>query len=110
MADSEGPVLSNIRDAFDEAVSAFIAWDRHGTEPTVFFNNVPIPISTIAGLVEPIKEPMPASVFWRMVSYANRFVDEHRAEAAELSRDGSFETGARCLRKWVQDSKKRFGQ
>ena len=39
MADSKG-----IRDAFDEAVSAFIAWDRHGTEPTVIFNNVPIPI------------------------------------------------------------------
>jgi hypothetical protein len=35
---------------------------------------------------------MPASVFWRMVSYANRFVDDHRAEAAELSSDGSFET------------------
>ena len=50
MADSQGVVLSNIRDAFDEAVSAFIGWDRHGTEPTVMFNNVPIPISTIAGL------------------------------------------------------------
>jgi hypothetical protein len=108
MVDSKG--LSNIRDAFDEAVSAFIAWDQHGTEPTVIFNNVPIPISTIAGLAEVIKDPMPASVFWRMVSYANRFVDEHRAEAAQLSRDGSFETGARCLRKWVQDRKKRFGQ
>src|SRR3974377_705680 len=108
--DSKGPVLSNIRDAFDEAVSAFIAWDRRGTEPTVIFNNVPIPISTIAGLAEGIKDPMPANVFWRVVSYGNRFVDEHRAEAAELSRDGSFETGARCLRKWVQDSKKRFGQ
>jgi hypothetical protein len=106
----QGPVLSNIRDAFDEAVSAYIAWDRHGAEPTVIYNNVPIPISTIAGLAEVIKEPMPASVFWRMVSYANRFVDEHRAEAAELSRDGSFETGARCLHTWVQDSKKRFGQ
>ena len=105
MAESKG-----IRDAFDEAVSAFIAWDRHGAEPTVMFNNVPIPISTIAGLAEVITDPMPANVFWRMVSYANRFVDEHRAEAAELSRDGSFETGARCLRKWVQDSKKRFGQ
>ena len=110
MADSKGSVLPNIREAFDEAVSAYIAWDRHGTEPTVIYNNVPIPISTIAGLAEVIKDPMPASVFWRMVSYANRFVDEHRAEAAELSRDGSFETGARCLRKWVQDSKKRFGQ
>jgi len=110
MPDSKGPVLTNIRDAFDEAVSAFIAWDRQGAEPHVIFNNVPIPISTIAGLVEVIKDPMPASVFWRMVSYANRFVDEHRAEAAELSRDGSFETGARCLRKWVQDSKKRNGQ
>jgi hypothetical protein len=82
MADSKGSVLPNIREAFDEAVSAYIAWDRHGTEPTVIYNNVPIPISTIAGLAEVIKDPMPASVFWRMVSYANRFVDEHRAEAA----------------------------
>ena len=64
MADSK----SNIRDAFDEAVRAFIAWDRHGTEPTVIFNNVPIPISTIAGLAEVITDPMPASMFWRMVS------------------------------------------
>jgi hypothetical protein len=44
------------------------------------FNNVPIPISTIAGLAEVITDPMPASVFWRMVSYAKRFVDDHRAE------------------------------
>jgi hypothetical protein len=54
MAESKG-----IRDAFDEAVSAFIAWDRHGTEPTVILNNVPIPISTLAGL---IKDPMPREV------------------------------------------------
>jgi hypothetical protein len=78
MAHSQGVVLSNIRDAFDDAVSAFIGWDRDGTEP-VMFNNVPIPISTIAGLAEVIKDPMPASVFWRMVSYANRFVDENAA-------------------------------
>ena len=58
MAESKG-----IREAFDEAVSAFIAWDRRGEEPTVMFNNVPIPISTIAGLAEVIPDPMPASVF-----------------------------------------------
>ena len=72
MADSK-----DIRDAFDEAVSAFIAWDRHGAEPTVIFNNVPIPISTIAGLAEVIKDPMPASVFWRMVSYARPANNTH---------------------------------
>ena len=68
---------------------ALAFWLVVGLSPTV-------PISTLAGLVEVIKDPMPASVFWRMVSYANRFVDDHRAEAAELSRDGSFETGARA--------------
>jgi hypothetical protein len=111
MADPKAPALPDVRDAFDEAVSAFIAWNRHGgAEPTVSFNHVPVPIGRIAALAEAIKDPMPTSVFWRMVSYANRFVDECRTEAVELSRDGSFETGARCLRKWVQDSKKRFGQ
>jgi hypothetical protein len=111
MAYPKAPALPNVRDAFDEAVSAFIALNRHGgAEPTVSFNHVPVPISRIAALAEAIKDPMPTSVFWRMVSYANRFVDECRTEAVELSRDGSFETGARCLRKWVQDSKKRFGQ
>jgi hypothetical protein len=79
MAESKG-----IREAFDEAVSAFIAWDRGGEEPTVMFNNVPIPISTIAGLAEVITDPMPASVFWRMVSYAKRFVDDHRAEGGRI--------------------------
>jgi hypothetical protein len=111
MADPKAPALPNVRDAFDEAVSVFIAWNRHGgAEPTVSFNDVPVPISRVAALAEAIKDPMPASVFWRMVTYANRFVDECRTEAVELSRDGSFETGARCLRKWVQNSKKRFGQ
>ena len=72
MAHSQGVVLSNIRDAFDDAVSAFIGWDRDGTEPTVMFNNVPIPISTIAGLAEVIKDPMPASVFgeWSLTQTA----------------------------------------
>jgi hypothetical protein len=65
MADCKGSVLSNIRDAFDEAVSAFIAWDRHGTELTVIFNNVLIRISMIAGVAEVIKDPMPASVWMR---------------------------------------------
>ena len=74
MADPKAPALPNVRDAFDEAVSVFIAWNRHGgAEPTVSFNHVPVPISRIAALAEAIKDPMPTSVFWRMVSYANRF-------------------------------------
>ena len=109
---SSGPgIPADVRDAFEEAISVLIDWDsRGGAEPTVSLDDKPVPISKIAGLAEAFKDPMPSSVFWRMAAYANSFVTERRTEAVKLTKDGSFETGARCLLKWVRDNKKRFEQ
>jgi hypothetical protein len=52
---------------------------------------------------------MPASLFWRMAAYANRSF-ERRVQAAQLSKDSSYETGARCLLQWVRDNKSRFNK
>jgi hypothetical protein len=51
---------------------------------------------------------MPSSLFSRMVGYANRSF-ERRTGARELSKDGSYATGAGCLLQWVQNINKQFG-
>jgi hypothetical protein len=90
----------DIREAFDLAVTAFIHWDRGGGEPKVTLNGEPCLISTVALLAETFKEPMHTSLFWRMAAYANRTLE--RTGAVELSKDSSYETGARCLLRWVR--------
>jgi hypothetical protein len=104
MADnsSDPAIPANIRDAFDQAVNELIAWDRSGEEPTVNIDGKPTPISTIAHLAETCKDTMPASLFWRLVNYANRS-RERNAAAVELSKDSSYATGARCLLQWIGD-------
>jgi hypothetical protein len=61
------------------AASAFIAWDRHRAEPTVMFNNVPIPISTIAGLAE-VRTRCPPACFggWSLTPTALLMTIEQR--------------------------------
>jgi hypothetical protein len=93
-----------IRRAFDLAVTALIRWDREGgEEPNVTLNGESSSISTVAVLTETFKETMPANLFWRMVGYANRTLQ--RTGAAELSKDGSYRTGARCVVRWVKEIK-----
>jgi hypothetical protein len=82
-------------------------------EPPVFRHagqaDRPTVITDIATLAEMYKDPMPASLFWRMVNYANRS-PERRTHAKQLSRDSSYATGAWCLLNWIQDNKDRFDQ
>jgi hypothetical protein len=99
----------DIREAFDLAVTAFIYWDRDGgEEPKVTLNGEPCLISMVAVLAETLKEPMPTSVFWRMARYANSNLP--RQGAMELSKDSSYQTGARCLMRWVKQTKTLVGQ
>jgi hypothetical protein len=99
----------DIREAFDLAVTALIRWDREGgEEPKVTLNGEPCSISTVAVLAETFKVPMPTSLFWRMVGYANRTLQ--RTGAAELSKDGSYQTGARCMVRWVKEIKSIFAR
>jgi hypothetical protein len=99
-----------IRGAFDLAMTALVHWTKEGGgEPKVPLNGEPYLISTVAVLAETFRETMPASLFWRVAAYANRSF-ERRVQAAHLSKDSSYETGARCLLQWVRDNKSRFGQ
>jgi hypothetical protein len=99
----------DIREAFDLAVTALIHWDREGgEEPKLTLNGEAYSISAVAVLAETFKEPMPASLFWRMVGYANRTLQ--RTVAAELSKDSSFQTSARCVVRWVKEIKSIFGR
>jgi hypothetical protein len=94
----------DIREAFDLAVTALIRWDREGgEEPKVTLNGEPSSISTIAVLAETFKETMPTGLYWRMVGYANRTL--RRTGAAELSKDSSYQSGARCMVRWVKEIK-----
>jgi hypothetical protein len=91
----------DIREAFDLAVTALVQWDGNGEEPKVTLNGEPCAISTVAVLAETFKESMPTSLFWRMAAYANRALQ--RTGAVELSKDSSYQTGARCLMRWVKE-------
>jgi hypothetical protein len=107
VGDSE-PIPADLREAFDQAVSALIASDGSGEEPMVSVHDRPTLISVIASLVETYKDVMPGTVYWRLVRHAHRS-PERRAQAAKLSKDGSYETGARCLLEWVEDNESKFG-
>jgi hypothetical protein len=97
-----------IRGAFDLAMTALVRWTKEGgEEPNVTLNGEPYLISTVAVLAETFRGTMPASLFWRMAAYANRSF-ERRVQAAQLSKDSSYATGARCLLRWVRDNKSRF--
>jgi hypothetical protein len=99
----------DIREAFDLAATAFVQWDREGgEEPKVTVNGELCSISTVAVLAETLKELMPTSVFWRMACDANS--NFPRKGAAELSKDSSYQTGARCLMRWVKHTKTPVGQ
>ena len=100
MADTFPPMPEEIRDAFDQAVNELIAWDRSGDEPTVSIDGKPTPISTVARLAETYKDTMPASLFWRLVNFANRSRERNPA-AVELSKDSSYATGAWCVLQWI---------
>jgi hypothetical protein len=104
MSDERQIPDDDIREAFDLAVKALIHWDREGgEEPKVTLNGEPCSIGTIAVLAETFKEPMPTGLYWRMVGYANRSL--HRTGAAELSKDSSYKSGARCMVRWVKEIK-----
>ena len=97
------PIPEDLRQAFDEAVNALIAWDGDRKEPKVSVHGRATLISAIASLVETYTDKMPANLYWRMVNYAHRF-PKRRRQAAQLSADSSYETGARCLLQWIEDS------
>ena len=101
------PIPADLRDAFDRAVDALIAWDS-GAEPTVNVHGRATLISAIASLVETYKDVMPPKLYWRLFRHANYFPNR-RAQAAKLSANGSYETGARCLLEWVEENEINFG-
>jgi hypothetical protein len=102
------PISADLDEAFDKAVNELIAWDGDGDEPSVNFGGQSTLISAIAGLAETHNDTMPASVFWRMVGYANR--PDRMMGASELSKDSSYSTGAWCLLQWVQNIKEQLGK
>ena len=108
MVDNSEPIPADLREAFDQAVVALIAWDS-GQEPTVSVHGKPTLISAVASLVETYQDTMPTELFWRLAHHANRSA-ERRAQAAKLSKDSSYSTGAWCLLNWVQDNESKFGQ
>jgi hypothetical protein len=99
-----------IRAAFELAMTSLIDWAREGgEEPEVMLNGEPCVISTVAVLAETFRERMPTNLFWRMAAYANRsFV--RKAQAVQLSKDSSYENGARCMLQWIRDNKSRLGR
>jgi hypothetical protein len=109
VVDRSEPIPADLSEAFDHAVSAHIAWDGRGEEPTVIVHGKPTLISAVASLAEAYKDTMPTKLYWRMVHYANRSA-ERRSQAARLSKDSSYESGARCLLSWVEDNESKFGQ
>jgi hypothetical protein len=90
-------------------VSALIAWEDGGEEPTVLVHGRPTLISAIAGLVGTYQDTMPAELCWPLVRHAN-CSSERRPEAFKLAENGSYETGARCLLQWIQNNESKFWQ
>ncbi len=46
-------------------------------------------------------------MYWRLFRHAN-YSPNRRAQAAKLSANGSYETGARCLLEWVEENEINF--
>jgi hypothetical protein len=102
MGDSER-IPADLAEAFDQAVNAMIDWDGAGDEPTVIVHGRATFVGAIASLVGTYKDAMPANLYWRLVRFAQRS-GQRRAQAARLSEDGSYATGATCMLAWVEDA------
>jgi hypothetical protein len=103
MTNKDDPIPQDMREAFERAAKALFAWDSiGGDEPTVIVHGGPTLISNVATLAETYKDVMPANVYWLMVHHANRS-PRRRVQAAKLSHDSSYATGAKCLLEWVRD-------
>ena len=106
MGDPE-PIPADLREAFDQAVEALIAWES-GDEPIISVHGRPTLISVMASLVETYKDVMPGKIFWRLLRHANGS-PARRAQAVRLSKGDNYETGARCLLEWIEDNESVFG-
>jgi hypothetical protein len=103
MTSKDDPIPEDVRKAFDLAAKAHFAWSAiGGDEPTVVVHGSPMLISMVATLADTYKDVMPADLYWRMVHHANRS-PRRRVQAAKLSHDSSYATGAKCLLEWVRD-------
>jgi hypothetical protein len=73
-------------------------------EPVVILDGMPIRISLVFDLVvgRKFKDQMPPSLVKLLLTYSSK----GRASAPIWS--ATYETGARCLLKWVGDKKSRF--
>jgi hypothetical protein len=107
MVDQLEQISADLSEAFGQAVTALIAWEDGGEEPTVLVHGRPTLISAIASLVGTYKDTMPAELYWPLVRHAN-CSSERRPEAFKLTDDGSYETGARCLLQWIQNNESKF--
>jgi hypothetical protein len=104
-AGKDDPIPEEVREAFDLAAKSLFAWSAiGGEEPTVVVHGSPMLISMVATLADTYKEMMPAELYWRMVHHAN-CSPRRRLQAAKLSHDSSYASGAKCLLEWVQDKK-----
>jgi hypothetical protein len=103
MTSKDDSIPQDVREAFEQAAKAFYAWDSSGgDEPTVLVDGSPMLISMVATLADTYKDVMPADLYWRMVHHAN-CSPRRRVQAAKLSHDSSYATGAKCLLEWVRD-------
>ena len=91
----------DVRQCFRDAVRLFYCWRLGEPIPTVRFRTMVVSLSGVCDLVLAYRnEPLPLDVHHELLALIE---GPHMSLKAELMIDPSFETGARCLDKLIEN-------
>ena len=101
---SDHRIPDDISDAFGEAVVLLVQWKRGTVEPMAILKGTSLRITTVFDIVIDRKftDPMPLSMVKLLLTYASKEASR-RPEYDQLKLIPTYEMGARCLLKWVQE-------
>jgi hypothetical protein len=95
----------DLREKFDWLVQQFSIWTPSRYEPAVDVGGKTVGMTAICDLAEPFRDQLPNISGVALLSYMNEW---HGELKAELARDFTYATAARCFRILIQDKKQMY--
>jgi hypothetical protein len=102
MANSDQNVPHKLREAFDQALSAYPSWMPMLPERLVTVDDKLLTLSEVCGLVEKFRDALPVSTFHQLSHY----MAEHKQLRDKLERDQTYSTAANCFRQLIERCKR----
>ncbi len=97
-------IPDDVRQSFRDAVRLFYRWRPGERIPTIRFRTMIVSLSGVCDLVLAYRnEPLPLDVHHELLALIDR---PHLNLKADLMTDPSFETGARCLDKLIEERRR----